>query len=75
MTLCCGPVNKNAKLSFRVPSELKDQLKAIAAKEGRSVAQVCEAFIKAGAELYDRKGTDYLRALVARANREISRET
>jgi predicted DNA-binding protein len=66
MTLCSGTVNKDDKLSFRVPSELKDQLKAIAAKEGRSVAQICQAFVKAGIELYDRKGADYLRPLVGR---------
>ena len=66
MTLCSGTVNKDAKLSFRVPSELKDQLKAIAAKEGRRVAQVCQAFVKAGAELYDKRGAEYLRSLVAK---------
>ena len=67
MTLCSGTVNKNAKLSFRVPSELKSQLQEIAAKEGRSVAQVCEAFVKAGVETYEKKGGDYLRVLVVRS--------
>jgi hypothetical protein len=66
MTLCSGPVNRDARLSFRVRSELKEQLKKIAAKEGRSVAQVCEAFLKAGVELYDEKGPEYLWALVRR---------
>jgi hypothetical protein len=57
-------VNRDARLSFRVRSELKEQLKRIAEQEGRSVAQLCEAFLKAGVELYDKKGADFLRALV-----------
>ena len=59
-------MNRDARLTFRVRSELKKQLEKIAAQEGRSVAQVCEAFVKAGVELYDKKGADYLRALVTR---------
>jgi hypothetical protein len=57
-------VNRDARLSFRVRSELKTQLKEIAAQEGRSVAQLCEAFLKAGIEIYEKKGAEYLRALV-----------
>ncbi len=39
---------------------LKEQIEAIAAREGRSVAQVCEAFLKAGAEQYRREGSKAL---------------
>lgn len=53
-------VKKDSQLAFRVTSELKEQIEAIAAKEGRSVAQVCEAFLKAGAEQYRREGSKTL---------------
>jgi hypothetical protein len=67
-------VNRDARLSFRVRSELKAQLKKIAEKEGRSVAQVCEAFLKAGIELYEKKGAEYLRTLVGGSNGKSPRE-
>jgi hypothetical protein len=57
-----------------VRSELKAQLKKIAEKEGRSVAQVCEAFLKAGVELYGKKGSDFLRSLVERSRDANSRD-
>jgi predicted HicB family RNase H-like nuclease len=48
---------KDSRLTFRVSSELKEQIEVIAAKEGRSVAQICEAFLKAGTEHYRREGS------------------
>jgi hypothetical protein len=53
-------------LSFRVGSDLKRTLEAIAAKEARSVAQVCEAILQDGAEAYRRDGTKYLQRLISR---------
>ena len=67
-------MNRDARLTFRVRSELKKQLEKIAAQEGRRVAQVCEAFVKAGIQLYDKDGPDYLRALVRRLGVKSSRE-
>jgi len=49
-------MRKDARLTFRVRSALKKSLEKIAAQEGRSVAQVCEAFLSAGATLYHEKG-------------------
>lgn len=60
-------VTKDAQLAFRVTSELKTQLEAIAAKEGRSVAQVCEAFLKAGTEQYRREGNKALQKQLQRS--------
>jgi hypothetical protein len=37
----------------------------IAAREGRSVAQVCEAFLKAGSESYKKKGSSFLQRFLA----------
>lgn len=46
---------------------MKSQLDIIAAIEGRSVAQVCEAFLKAGSEAYKKKGSGFLQQFLSRA--------
>lgn len=51
---------KDSRLAFRVTSDLKEQIETVAAKEGRSVAQICEAFLKAGIEHYRREGNKSL---------------
>jgi hypothetical protein len=50
-------MRKDNRLSFRVGSDLKKALEAVAATEGRSVAQICEVFLKAGSEVYKKEGT------------------
>jgi predicted transcriptional regulator len=57
---------KDTRLSFRVRSELKKKLETIAATESRSVAQVCEAFLNAGTELYNDEGTEFLQRFLAK---------
>jgi hypothetical protein len=59
-------MRKNAALSFRVPSDLKADVEAVAKKEGRSTAQVCEALIRGGLENYRKEGPKYLQRLVSR---------
>jgi hypothetical protein len=59
-------MSKDTRLSFRVRSELKKSLEAIAAKEARSVAQICEAILEDGADAYHRDGAKYLNRLIAR---------
>jgi hypothetical protein len=44
---------------------MKKELETIAAREGRSVAQVCEAFLKAGSESYNKKGSGFLQRFLA----------
>jgi hypothetical protein len=51
---------KDTRLTFRVHSGLKKDLEAIAAREGRSVAQVCEVFLEASCEKYQKEGTRLL---------------
>jgi hypothetical protein len=58
-------MRKDTRLSFRVRSDIKETLEAIAANEGRSVAQVCEAFLKAGSEGYKKEGTRFLQRFLA----------
>jgi hypothetical protein len=53
-------MKKDARLTFRIDSELKKTLETIALSEGRSVAQVCAAFLKAGSEAYEKEGPKFL---------------
>lgn len=57
---------KDTRLNFRIRSELKERLESIAASEGRSVAQICEAFLQAGLVAYEKEGMKYLRRFLAR---------
>jgi hypothetical protein len=61
-------VKKDDRLTFRIESELKRALEAIAAKEGRSVAQVCEAFLKAGIEEFNKKGPRSVQRFLSRSS-------
>jgi len=58
-------MRKDTQLTFRIRSDLKKELETIAAREGRSVAQVCEAFLKAGSESYKKKGSSFLQRFLA----------
>ena len=63
-------MRKDTRLTFRVHSSLKKDLEAIAAREGRSVAQVCDAFLKAGSEIYMKKGPKFLQRFLSRQKKE-----
>ncbi len=60
---------KDTRLSFRAESSLKEQLEQIAKDEGRSLAQVCEAFLRAGCESYRKEGTKILKQFLSRNRR------
>jgi predicted transcriptional regulator len=57
---------KDTRLTFRVRSELKKELEALASKESRSVAQICEAFLLAGLSAYKKEGTKYIHRFLFR---------
>ena len=59
-------MKKDTRLTFRVHSDLKKDLEAIADREGRSVAQICDAFLKAGSEAYRKNGPKYLQRFLSR---------
>jgi len=59
-------MRKDTRLTFRVHSSLKKDLEEIAAREGRSVAQVCDAFLKVGSEIYMKKGPKFLQRFLSR---------
>jgi hypothetical protein len=65
-------MKKDTRLTFRVHSTLKKDLEGIAAREGRSVAQICEAFLKVGSEAYGRIGSKYLQRALARGTKTSS---
>jgi hypothetical protein len=44
-----------------MPADLKKELERVAAREGRSAAQICEAFLRAGSEGYKKQGANFLR--------------
>ena len=49
---------------------LKKRLESVAASEGRSVAQICEAFLHAGLVKYEKEGTKYVQRFLARPEQE-----
>jgi hypothetical protein len=59
-------MKKDTRLSFRVRSDLKKELETIAAREGQSVARICEAFLLAGSDAYKTHGTKLLQRLIGR---------
>ncbi|PYT58638.1 MAG: hypothetical protein DMG46_11195 [Acidobacteria bacterium] len=61
-----APMAKDTRLSFRVRSDLKESLEAIAAREGRSVAQICEVFLQAAMRTYQKEGSKFLQRFVGR---------
>jgi len=63
-------MKKDLRFTFRIQSDLKKELEAIAAREGRSVAQICDAFLKAGTEAYKKKGSKYLQSYFSRQQKD-----
>jgi len=70
MMLESAAMKKDMRFTFRIRSDLKRELEMIAAREGRSVAQVCDAFLQAGSEIYKKKGPIYLQRLLSRNIKE-----
>jgi len=65
-------MKKDSQFTFRIPLDLKNQLEEIASSEGRSVAQICEAFLRAGTEGYRKKGFSFLRHFLSRQKKQVS---
>ena len=63
-------MKKDTALSFRIPGRLKMELERVALSESRSLAQVCEALLVGGLEIYKREGTKYLQRLLSRQKKE-----
>jgi hypothetical protein len=59
-------MKKDTQFTFRIPTNLKKGLQDIAVQEGRSVAQICEAFLRAGSESYKKEGAKFLQRFLGR---------
>jgi hypothetical protein len=67
-----APMKKDTRLTFRVSSDLKRDVEAIATREGQSVARICEAFIMAGSDAYKKQGTKSLRRMLGRLGTKLT---
>lgn len=67
-------MKKDTRLTFRVSSSLKREVEAIAAREGQSVARICEAFLLAGSDSYKKQGAKFLERMVGRLGVKRSSE-
>jgi hypothetical protein len=65
-------MRKDTALSFRIPGRLKTELEKVALSEGRSLAQVCEALLAGGLEIYRKEGPKYLQRLLSHQRKETS---
>jgi hypothetical protein len=63
-------MKKDSQFTLRIPSNLKIQLEEIASSEGRSTAQICEAFLKAGTDNYRKKGSKFIKGFIAQQKKE-----
>jgi hypothetical protein len=63
-------MRKDERIGLRIPADLKKVLSKIAIKEGRSLAQVCEVFLRGGTEAYKRDGPKYLQRHLSRQKKE-----
>ena len=68
-------MKKDSRLALRIASELKRELEGVAAEEGRSVAQVCEAFLKAGLESYRKQGSRIMKRFFSQRNIKPTNES
>ena len=55
---------KDERIGIRVPSELKRALLQIAKREGRSLGQICELFLRGGLRHYEAEGANYIYSLL-----------
>jgi hypothetical protein len=63
-------MRKDTALSFRIPGRLKAELEKVALGEGRSLAQVCEALLTGGLEVYKKDGSKYLQRFLSRQKKD-----
>jgi predicted transcriptional regulator len=65
-------MRKDDRLSFRISSDLKKEVEGIAKREGRTVAQVSEAFVRSGVDSYRKMGARALQKWLARDSGTIT---
>jgi len=65
VAIVCDVVKK-AFLGFRLVPELKAELEKVAAREERSVSQICEILLRIGVDAYKKDGSKYLQRFLSR---------
>jgi hypothetical protein len=65
-------MRKDERVGFRIPADVKKILSQIAVREGRSLAQVCELFLRGGIATYRKEGSKYFHRLLSRQKKEPS---
>ena len=65
-------MKKDERVGFRIPADVKRALSQIAAREGRSLAQVCELFLRGGIDIYRKEGSKYFQRLLSREKKDSS---
>ena len=63
-------MRKAEQIGLRVPADLKRALIQIAKTEDRSLAQVCEIFLRGGALSYKEEGPRFFQSLLTRQRGE-----
>jgi hypothetical protein len=64
-------MKKEDRIGVRVSVDLKESLTQIAKAEDRSLAQVCEIFLRDCALSYKEDGAKYFQRMLARHKREV----
>ena len=64
-------MRKEDRIGVRVPIDLKKALIQIARNEDRSLAQVCEIFLKEGVLAYKEDGAKYFHRLLSRQKKNV----
>jgi len=64
-------MRKEDRIGVRVPLDLKKALIQIARNEDRSLAQVCEIFLKDGVLSYKEEGAKYFHRLLSRQKKNL----
>jgi len=59
-------MKKDAQFTLRIPTSLRRELQDIANHERRSLAQICEVFLRAGSEGYKRQGGKFLQRFLTK---------
>ena len=60
---------KDERIGLRVAARIKEELQRVAENEGRSLAQICDVFLRAGLQAYKREGSKYVQSLLANNKR------
>jgi predicted HicB family RNase H-like nuclease len=63
-------MRKEDRIGVRVSGELKKSLSQIAKSEDRSLAQVCELFLRDGVSSYKEYGAKFFLRLLSRQNKD-----